>query len=109
MLKAKVKRHGRIIKHSIKSSIWIGIKVVHRDLLDNTKWIIGNGKEVNVWLDDWLGTYLANKYKIPEIYHRTMVSKFSDWWDSNGWNISSNTLSVFPSLPSLLAGNFVVT
>lgn len=98
LLKVGVKRNGKVIKYSIKSSIWIGIKEAHQLVLENCNWIIGNGKNVNFWLDNWLGVSLASKYNIPYRFHRTLTFVVSDWWSNNCWNVNSNTQLAFPSL-----------
>ncbi|XP_058749874.1 uncharacterized protein LOC131622872 [Vicia villosa] len=103
LLKARVKRNGRVIKYSIKSSIWIGIKDVHQTVLDNCSWIIGNGNFVNFWMDNWLGESLVSKYKIPDRFHRTLTSKVCDWWSNNSWNVSNNTHVALPDLRNLIA------
>lgn len=107
LLKARVKRNGRIIKHSIKSSIWIGIKEAHQSSLDNCKWIIGNGKTDNFWLDDWLGISLASKFKIPEKYHNTLTLKVGDWWHNHCWNVGTNTQMAFPTILNLISSTVI--
>ncbi|KAI5443884.1 hypothetical protein KIW84_012503 [Lathyrus oleraceus] len=70
-----VRRNNRVIKHSIKSSLWSSIKDNFGIVKDNTHWLIGTGKLTNFWLDSWLDEPLTLKFKIPEILHNTLTAK----------------------------------
>ncbi|XP_058766974.1 uncharacterized protein LOC131640606 [Vicia villosa] len=74
LLKARVKRNGDTIKYAIKSSIWTSIKEIHQTVLDNCSWLIGNGSNVNFWLDNWTGETLASKFHIPKQFHYALTS-----------------------------------
>ncbi|XP_058783003.1 uncharacterized protein LOC131657648 [Vicia villosa] len=97
LLKARVKRNGRIIKYSIKSSIWHEIQEAHGTVMENCMWSIGNGTRVNFWLDNWLGQSLASKFHIPEKFHFALTSEVSDWWINNSWSIRNNIQLAFPN------------
>lgn len=65
LLTARLKKKGKLINYSIKSSLWKSFKEVYDMVMENCTWIIGNGKTVNFWRDNWAGEILAFKFKIP--------------------------------------------
>ncbi|XP_058749517.1 uncharacterized protein LOC131622496 [Vicia villosa] len=98
VLAARVLRQGRMINYSIKSSLWKGFKDHFNMIKDNTVWILGNGKKVNFWLDDWTGEPLALKFKIPEKFHANLVSKVTNYWKNNQWSLPANLLLARPNI-----------
>lgn len=69
---------------------------------ENIHCIIGNGALTNFWLDKWLDEPLAQKFKIPEIYHNTLTSKDCYFLQNNCWLIPNNIKPSLPSLQTLL-------
>lgn len=47
LLASRVKRGNGMISHHMKSSIWTSVKDCYQTVLDNTKWLIGDGAHVN--------------------------------------------------------------
>lgn len=64
----------------------------------NSVWILGNGKKVNFWLDNWTGEALAFKYKIPILLHAKITTKVADYWKDKAWPIHNNITLTMPSL-----------
>ncbi|XP_042487646.1 uncharacterized protein LOC122067871 [Macadamia integrifolia] len=48
-------RSGLLRRSYRRSSIWLGIRRMWRFISDNERWIIGNGRKINFWNDNWLG------------------------------------------------------
>jgi len=48
-----------------KSSIWRGVHEFLPLVSENSTWIIGTGKNINLWLDNWMGSTLAALLAIP--------------------------------------------
>lgn len=51
MLKDRILRNGRVIRHHIYSSIWTSIKEEYTVICDNSRWLIGKGDKINFWND----------------------------------------------------------
>jgi len=51
LLRSKVFRGRKVISHHIFSSIWSSVKSEMNNITDNCRWIIGNGENINFWLD----------------------------------------------------------
>lgn len=83
VLDARVRRNQGLIKYSIKSSIWSSIKEYFETVMDNTQWLIGNGKKINFWLDNWSGGSLEKKFNILDIFHSPLTAKFGDFMHNN--------------------------
>lgn len=66
--------------------------------LDNSVWIIANGRKINFWLDNWAGEILAFKYKILDKCHYSLPLKIDDSWSNNTWSFNSNVLLALPNL-----------
>lgn len=90
LLTARVKRNNKLINYSIKSSLWKSFKEVYDTVMDNYVWIIGNGRKINFWLDNWAGESLAFKYKIQERFHPNLTMKIEDCWINNSWSLHDN-------------------
>ncbi|KAF6134156.1 hypothetical protein GIB67_013553 [Kingdonia uniflora] len=46
-------KSGERIKYHKSSSVWPGIKFVEPINKPFIRWIIGNGKKINLWRDTW--------------------------------------------------------
>jgi len=51
LLRSSVLKNSSCINHHIFSSIWSGIKDEYFVIKENTSSIIGDGKQINFWLD----------------------------------------------------------
>lgn len=96
-------RNNKLIKYSIKSSLWCGIKEHYGTILENCIWSVGNGQKVNFWMDNWIGEPLAAKFNVPEVFHKALKSIAHDWWKDGKWNLSSNIQTACPSLLNYIA------
>ncbi|XP_058763566.1 uncharacterized protein LOC131637017 [Vicia villosa] len=103
LLAARVKRGSKLIKYSIKSSLWKGFKEVYDKVVENSIWVIGNGLKTNFWLDNWTGEILAFKYKIPEQFHSNLKNYAANYWTNNSWALHDNIQLAFPGLLSLIS------
>lgn len=109
LLAARVLRNGKVITYSIKSSLWKGVKEHYTYVLENTRWILGNGEKVNFGIDDWIGVPLVKKFNIPEIFHHTLTSKVAEFWSNNQWSLHANLLLDKPEiLPAIAAYSIMI-
>lgn len=90
LLAARVKRNGKLIKYSIKSSLWKGFKDVFDFVMENCIWVIGNGKTVNFWMNNWAGEILSFKFKILEKFHSGLNKCITDYWQDHSWTLHDN-------------------
>lgn len=65
LVKFRALRQCITIYHHIFSSIWSGVNESYNTIISNSIWTIGNGREINFWLDDWCGNFLAQSLNIP--------------------------------------------
>ncbi|XP_058783255.1 uncharacterized protein LOC131657925 [Vicia villosa] len=98
VLAARVRRKNRFINYSIKSSIWSSIKGNLSMITDNCQWLIGDGSNINFWLDNWYGEPLVDVFKIPSVFHQSLQVKVKDWFTNGSWVIPGNVLTAFPEL-----------
>ncbi|XP_026458909.1 uncharacterized protein LOC113359504 [Papaver somniferum] len=47
-------KKGEWISYYKKSSIWPGIKWILGELEENSRWIVGDGKNISAWKDNWV-------------------------------------------------------
>lgn len=70
--------------------------------MDNSVWIIGNGRKINLWLDNWTGESLAFKYKIQERFHSSLTIKIVECWNNNSWSFHDNILLAMSNLLTII-------
>lgn len=63
--------------------------------MENPSWLIGNGREVNLWLDNWCGTPLATKFNIPNKYNKHLYLR-------REWSMLYNILLDFPTIKDII-------
>jgi hypothetical protein len=49
----------------LKSSVWHGIKSQIGTVIANSIWLVGTGKDIHLWHDNWLGITLIDLFQIP--------------------------------------------
>jgi hypothetical protein len=52
LLRNRVIKNNNVFSYHIFSSIWSGIKSKAQTILDNSRWIIGNGNNISLWTHD---------------------------------------------------------
>lgn len=79
LLRSKVIRGRRVISHHIFSSIWSSIKNEFSNVQSNCGWQLGNGNDINFWLDNWCGVSIASQLNIPTHLHGNLTAKVKDF------------------------------
>lgn len=87
----------------IKPSIWPGIKLNLLTVMENSIWQIGDGKNINFWLDNWLSSPLADQLQILEHMQKLLKCSVSDFIDVDKWIIPSSLLEHYPHLNNEIA------
>ena len=98
LLKSKVIRGRRVISHHIFSSIWRSIKNEFSTIQSNCGWQIGNGNDINFWLDNWCGVSIASQLNISPHFHANLTNKVKDFIFNGQWNFPSSMLICFPQV-----------
>lgn len=92
-LKARFLRSISMITYYVQSSIWPGVKSSFPIVLKNSIWIIGNGTNVNFWLDRWISDPIAKKLSLPTSLHPHLTSSVSEFIADGKW-----TFPLYPPL-----------
>jgi ribonuclease HI len=103
LLRDRVLRHGKAIRYHVFSSIWSGIKKELGVIHDNSVWLLGNGANINFWVDKWCGDPLVEQLGIPLHLHHLLNSSVSDYISNGQWNIPPQLSLMFTTLPSIVA------
>lgn len=59
------------------------MKGLFSKFIDSFLWLIGNGKDVNFWLDKWRSPHLDSTYNIPPIFHKHLQVCVADYIEKN--------------------------
>ncbi|GAU27921.1 hypothetical protein TSUD_160160 [Trifolium subterraneum] len=81
LLKDRVIRGRRIIQHHIYSSIWSNIKDEFAVIMNNTFWLLGDGRDINFWNDSWCDNPLSEQLCIPDHISHSLSSTFNSMED----------------------------
>jgi ribonuclease HI len=92
-----VRKHG-FITHHIFSSIWNGIKDQQHHIEQHTRWIIGNGNNINFWTHNWSGTPIVDFLQIPQHLHPHLHSKVADLIVDHHWSLPIELQIAYPTL-----------
>jgi len=80
-----------------KSSIWPGVREFLSVVNENTVWIIGNGSNINLWRDNWMGTPLITLFNVPSSRFPTLDDKLDSIIDRGKWQIPKPLID-FPTV-----------
>jgi hypothetical protein len=87
LLRDRVFKKGKAIHYHIFSSIWSSIKEEFEVIRDNSIWLLGNGADINFWLDNWCGVPIAEQLDIPNHLRRSLSASVSDFISNGQWSI----------------------
>ncbi|XP_019427157.1 PREDICTED: uncharacterized protein LOC109335477 [Lupinus angustifolius] len=65
---------------------------------DNSIWLLGNGHNINYWLDNWLGSPLADLLDIPHPISSVLLAKVADFVQGSSWIIPSWLARLHPAV-----------
>ncbi|KAF1891085.1 hypothetical protein Lal_00001224 [Lupinus albus] len=68
-----------------KSSIWPGIRDNWSLAKTSSIWLIGNGRNINFWTNNWMGIPLVDHLQIPEAIHYSLKAFVSDFLHQSNW------------------------
>jgi ribonuclease HI len=102
LLQARAIRGKKVIHHHIYSSLWSSIKEEVSIMFDNSIWLLGNGKDINFWNDNWCGPSLSEVFNIPDHISQNLTSSVSDYILNGSWNIPPQLSQKFGTLNLLV-------
>jgi hypothetical protein len=70
---------------------------------DNAVWLVGNGENINFWLDSWCGDPLVDRLDIPEQIRPFLTSQVSDFIANGHWSIPPSLSNMFNNLSSIIS------
>jgi len=98
ILRSRAIKRRKPINHHIFSSLWNGIKHELPVITENSTWLIGNGKNVNFWYDNWCGDSLQNTFNLSDTEANNYPQSVSNFITNSHWNIPHNITIRFPAL-----------
>jgi hypothetical protein len=102
LLKDRVLRDNKPIRHHIYSSIWSSVKDEFTTLMDNSTWLLGTGEDINFWNDSWCGIPLSEHFNIPHHISSVLTSKVSDYIHNGQWNIPIQFTQAFNNINNII-------
>lgn len=95
-------KKNKPISYHIFSSVWSSIKHKFYEVLSNSSWNLGNGNNINFWLDSWCGAPLVGSLSIDSNLHSNLASSVNHFIHNAKWNIPPLLLQNFPILKSIV-------
>jgi len=71
--------------------------------MDNSNWLVGNGKVINCWLDNWCGEVLAQSLNLTPYQLNNLPMKLCNFIQNGRWLFASDLQIQFPNLVMLAA------
>lgn len=71
----------------IQSSTWPAMKTFIPIVIENSFCLVGDGKSINAWLDNWLSKPLVQFMNIPISLHTSLKAPVSDLILDGKWSI----------------------
>lgn len=102
LLKDRVLRNNKSIKHHIFSSFWSSIKEEYSCIQSNSIWLLGDGKDISFWNDPWFGQSLADLLNIPEATRPLLKSTVNEYIHNNQWKLLRHFVRTFPATTHLI-------
>jgi len=103
MIRSRVLRGNNCIRHHVFSSIWSSAKNEFNIIKDNSNWLVGNGAQINFWLDSWCGDPLQQVLNVSTDVMSNFSSSLNDYILNGHWHFPSNLIHLFPTLRNLAA------
>jgi hypothetical protein len=102
LLRDRVVRKRRVILHHVFSSLWSSLKDEFKVIMDNSVWLLGNGRNINFWTDSWCGNPLIDQLNIPVHLGHLLSSTVSDFILNGQWVIPPQLCLMFNNLSTII-------
>jgi hypothetical protein len=97
-----VVRKKRVILHHVFSSIRSSLKDEFNVIMDNSVWLLGNGRNINFWTDSWWGSPLIDQLNLHVQLGHLLSSTVSDFILNGQWAIPPQLCLMFNNLSSII-------
>ena len=101
ILKARVIRRNEVINYHIYSSIWTGIKSEYWSVMENSRWLIGNGRKIHFWNYSWFREPFAESLNLTPDEISSYPAYVVDYINNFHLSIPETILIQHPALRSL--------
>jgi hypothetical protein len=71
-------------------------------VIENTSWVIGDGKGINFWKDQWCGEPITQSFQLTTSQIQNYPQMLCDFVQNDQWAIPYDVLHVFPALRLLV-------
>lgn len=102
MFQLRFLSHGLPRNRYFKSSIWPGVREFLNKVKENSVWIVGNGKDINLWLDNWMGTSLVGLLNTPSSMFSSLTMTLDAVINNGKWQIPSPLID-FPNVAEAIS------
>lgn len=97
-LKARFLKDSKPVAYHVNSFIWPALRNCYAMVLENSTWLIGDGKTMNFWNDKWLEEPLVKLMNIPDSWQKSLLVVVKDFISNRCWNIPICLQTHFPNL-----------
>ncbi|XP_062028531.1 uncharacterized protein LOC133744441 [Rosa rugosa] len=101
-LRARFWRNGVLRRSYACSSIWPGVKRFWAQVQENTRWIIGSGRSVSFWHDNFMGKPLMDFFGSHTCMFALKDDLVADYIHNGAWNFPSLLQFHFPGICKLI-------
>ena len=70
--------------------------------MDSSIWLVGDGENINCWIDNWCGEVLAHSLNLSYYQLQSLPKKLCNFVRSNQWNFPAAMFDTNPNLCSLV-------
>ena len=103
-LRARFWRNGVLRRSYASSSIWPGVKRFWAQVQENSRWLIGCGRSVHFWRDNFLGRSLLEYFVNDNACLAALMDGLvADYILNGAWNFPSFLQLHFPGLCDLIS------
>jgi len=89
LIKARFLSYGLPRNRYFKSFIWPGVKDKLNMVAANSRWVIGDGEDIHLWLDNWLGESLVSLLNIHTRTFPSLHAKLTSVIVNGKWQLPS--------------------
>lgn len=102
ILKCRAIKGNKAIRYHISSSIWSSIKAEFPKVIENSYWLLGNGKDINFWKDAWCGIPIQELLQVTNIDIQHFPVFVNEYINNYQWSIPQDIISNYPEVRSMV-------
>ncbi|XP_057811497.1 uncharacterized protein LOC131025722 [Salvia miltiorrhiza] len=80
----------------LTSSVWVGIRRIIPDLINDSYCLLRKGSSVYFWHDDWLGYSIADKINLLNFMRSRLNQTVDNYFYDGVWHFSQDFIEKFP-------------